>query len=124
MDFLPRVKHEIKIETVRPEMEYRIVYSLYLAFDANPYSYDREFKKVYEKHQTYCGSYFQACNKAALMKTDFMYANIDMVFPSLEQEEYLAKHKAEEEQVKSMIKQVKDAKAEKRALKKGLVKSK
>ncbi len=119
MDFSPRVKHEIKIETVRPEMEYRIVYSLYLAFDANPYSYDREFRKVYEKTQTYCGSYFQACNKAVLMKTDFMYANIDIVLPTLEQEEDLAKHKAEEAQVKSMIKQVKDAKAEKRAQKKG-----
>jgi len=110
MDFVPRVKHTIEVKTVRPEMEYIIVYSLYLAFKSNPYGYSEDFEKVYEHNQTFCGSYGQACNKAARMKTDFMYANIDIILPSAEQNEELAKRKAELAEVKSMIKQVIDRK--------------
>lgn len=123
--FEQKVKHEIKVETVTPDKEYIINYTLYMNFNKNHYpNTNLPLYKVYDQSETYRGDYYGVCSRVQEMKINFGYPKIEIVLPELEQRNDIQNAKDEKAEVKSMIATVKDKRAEKRAQKKGLINSK
>lgn len=123
--FEQRVKHEIKVETVTPDKEYIINYTLYTNFERNHYPNTAlPLYKVYEQSETYRGNYYGLCSRVREMEINFKYPKTEIVLPEFEQRNDIENAKAEKAEVKSMIATVKDKRAEKRAQKKGLINSK